>query len=76
MNVLENAMEGLRSIKGNLLRTILTATIIAFGITALVGILTTIDGMQSSVDSSFAGLGANSFDIKVTDVFTSKLHRF
>jgi putative ABC transport system permease protein len=31
----------------------------------LVGILTTIDGMQSSVDNSFAGLGANSFDIKV-----------
>ncbi|MFT6203713.1 MAG: putative ABC transport system permease protein [Spirosomataceae bacterium] len=65
MNIIENMMEALRSIKGNLLRTILTAAIIAFGITALVGILTTIDGMQSSVDNSFAGLGANSFDIKV-----------
>ncbi len=65
MNIIENTLEGLRSIKGNLLRTILTAAIIAFGITALVGILTTIDGMQSSVDNSFAGLGANSFDIKV-----------
>lgn len=65
MNIIENTLEALRSIKGNLLRTILTAAIIAFGITALVGILTTIDGMQSSVDNSFAGLGANSFDVKV-----------
>lgn len=65
MNLKENIREGLRSIKSNSLRTILTAAIIALGITALVGILTTIDGMQNSVDSSFAGLGANSFDIKV-----------
>ncbi len=64
MNFKENISEGLRSIKGNMLRTVLTALIIAIGITSLVGILTAIDGMQSSVDNSFAGLGANSFDIK------------
>ncbi|CAH0994905.1 Macrolide export ATP-binding/permease protein MacB [Emticicia aquatica] len=64
MNLTENISEGLRSIKGNMLRTVLTALIIAIGITSLVGILTAIDGMQSSVDNSFAGLGANSFDIK------------
>lgn len=64
MNLKENINEGLRSIRGNMLRTVLTALIIAIGITALVGILTAIDGMQSSVDNSFAGLGANSFDIK------------
>ncbi|AFK05358.1 protein of unknown function DUF214 [Emticicia oligotrophica DSM 17448] len=64
MNFTENVNEGLRSIKGNMLRTVLTALIIAIGITSLVGILTAIDGMQSSVDNSFAGLGANSFDIK------------
>ena len=63
MNLQENVREGLRSIKGNMLRTVLTALIIAIGITSLVGILTAIDGMQSSVDNSFAGLGANSFDI-------------
>jgi putative ABC transport system permease protein len=34
------------------------------GITSLVGILTAIDGIQSSVDNSFSGLGANSFDIR------------
>lgn len=63
MNLLENIREGLRSIAGNRLRTILTSLIIAIGITSLVGILTAIDGIQSSVDSSFAGLGANTFSI-------------
>lgn len=47
-----------------MLRTILTALIISLGITSLVGILTAIDGIQSSVDNSFSGLGANSFDIR------------
>lgn len=64
MNLKENVLEGLRSIKGNLLRTVLTALIISLGITSLVGILTAIDGIQSSVDNSFSGLGANSFDIR------------
>ena len=69
MNFKENVSEGLRSIKGNMLRTVLTALIIAIGITSLVDILTAIDGMQSSVDNSFAGLGANSFDIKGPRMF-------
>ncbi len=63
MNLLENIREGLRSIQSNMLRTVLTALIIAIGITSLVGILTAIDGMQSSVNNSFADLGANTFDI-------------
>ncbi|GAB3568944.1 ABC transporter permease [Spirosoma luteolum] len=63
MNFIENIREGMRSIAGNRLRTVLTALIIAIGITSLVGILTAIDGLQSSVDASFAGLGANTFNI-------------
>lgn len=63
MNFIENIREGLRSIAGNRLRTVLTALIIAIGITSLVGILTAIDGLQQSVDDSFAGLGANTFNI-------------
>jgi len=63
MNLIENIREGLRSIAGNRLRTTLTALIIAIGITSLVGILTAIDGIQNSVNSSFAGLGANTFSI-------------
>ncbi len=64
MNIKENISEGLRSIQSNMLRTVLTALIIAIGITSLVGILTAIDGIQSSVNSSFADLGANTFNIR------------
>jgi len=64
MNLAENIREGTKSIKSNLLRTILTASIIAIGITSLVGILTAIDGIKASIDTSFSSLGANSFDIR------------
>ena len=64
MNYSENIREGLKSINANKLRTVLTALIIAVGITSLVGILTAIDGIQASVDSSFSDLGANTFDVR------------
>ena len=64
MNVTNNIQEGLKSINSNRLRTIITATIIALGITALVGVLTGVDSLKSSIDTSFSSLGANSFDIK------------
>jgi putative ABC transport system permease protein len=67
MNFKENLREGLRSIQSNLLRTVLTALIISIGITSLVGILTAIDGIQSSVNSSFADLGANTFTVRNQD---------
>jgi len=69
MNLLENVWEALRSIRTNLLRTILTSLIIAIGVTSLVGCLTIIDGIQSSVNNSFAGLGANAFDVRNRDIF-------
>lgn len=53
-----------RSVTGNKLRTGLTVSIIALGITVLVGILTAIDSMKSSIYSSFASMGANSFSIR------------
>ena len=64
MNLLNNIQESIKAIRENLLRTVLTALIIAIGITALVGILTAIDGIQASVDDSFASLGVNSFTIE------------
>ena len=64
MNQLENIFEALRSIKGNLLRTVLTALIVSIGLFALVGILTGIDAMKNSLSETFASLGANSFTIK------------
>jgi len=60
----ENIAIALNSIKGNRLRTSLTALIIAIGITALVGILTAIDGIKQQTNEAFAGLGANSFTIQ------------
>lgn len=69
MNLVENIKEGLRSIQANLLRSVLTALIVAIGITALVGMLTTIDGIEHSVNESLSTLGVNTFDI------TSKTNR-
>lgn len=63
MNLIENIKEGMRSIGSNLLRTVLTALIVAIGITSLVGILTAIDGIQNSVSDSLSDLGVNTFDI-------------
>ena len=63
MNILENIREGLNSIKGNKLRTILTASVIAIGISSLVGILTAIDAMKESVEESFSNLGSKKFTI-------------
>ena len=67
MNFLENIKEGLRSVRANLLRSVLTALIVAIGITSLVGILTAIDGIEYSVNESLSSLGANSFDIYSKD---------
>ncbi len=60
---IENVRIALLSIKGNLLRSILTVLIIAVGITALVGILTAIDSIKTSISSEFAFMGANTFSI-------------
>ncbi len=64
MNLIENILESLRAIHGNLLRTILTGLIIAFGIMSLVGILTAVDSMKYSLTQTFSNLGANAFDIR------------
>lgn len=53
-----------RSVSSNRLRTGLTIAIIAFGIMALVGILTAIDSMKGSIYTNFANMGANSFSIQ------------
>ncbi len=62
--VIENLKVSLSSIKSHKLRTSLTVLIIAFGIMAIVGILTSIDSIKASITSSFSRLGANSFSIR------------
>lgn len=59
-----NIRMSLESIKTNLLRTILTVLIIAFGIMALVGILTSIDAIEYFLKENFTMMGANTFNIK------------
>lgn len=63
MHLAENIREGIKSIKSNLLRTVLTALIVAIGILALVGTLTAVEGIKVEVNESLSGLGANSFSI-------------
>lgn len=60
----ENVKLSLQSISSNKLRTFLTALIIAIGITALVGILTSIDAIKNSLTDSFSAMGSNSFNIR------------
>jgi len=60
----ENLKIAFKSIRTSLLRTILTVLIIAFGIMALVGILTAIDAIQNSLTSQFSLMGANTFTIE------------
>jgi putative ABC transport system permease protein len=67
MDIAENIREGVRSVQANLLRSILTALIVAIGITSLVGILTAIDGIKASISDSFSNLGVNSFEIRSKD---------
>ena len=61
---IENVRIAMNSIRTNLLRTILTVLIIAFGIMALVGILTAIDSIKLSLTDSFSLMGANTFTIE------------
>jgi len=64
MNYSENVRLAMQSIKSNRLRTFLTALIIAIGISALVGILTTIDAIEKKMTDAFSSMGANSFTIR------------
>jgi len=64
MSLRETVKISLQSISSNRLRTFLTALIIAIGITALVGILTSIDAMEKSMTESFSAMGSSAFNIQ------------
>lgn len=53
-----------RSVRSNKLRTGITITIIAFGIMALIGIITAIQAMNQKLTESFSTMGANGFTIR------------
>ncbi len=56
-----------RTIKSNKLRTGITVAIIAFGIMALIGIITAIASMNQSLAENFATMGANGFALRFRD---------
>jgi putative ABC transport system permease protein len=60
----ENIRVALDSIKSHKLRSWLTIGIIAFGIMALVGILTSIDAVKFFLKENFSMMGANTFSIR------------
>ncbi|MEO7922061.1 MAG: ABC transporter permease [Chitinophagaceae bacterium] len=53
-----------RTIRSNKLRTGLTISIIAFGIMALIGIITAIKAMNQKFTESFSTMGANAFTVR------------
>ena len=53
-----------RTVSSNKLRTSITVAIIAFGIMALIGIITAITAMNQSLKENFSILGANAFSIR------------
>ena len=61
---IENIKIALQSIKGHLMRTSITVSIIAIGIASLVGILTAIDSIDYALNDNFAMMGANTFTLQ------------
>jgi len=64
MRITENISLAFGAIKSNLLRSILTIGIIAIGIMALVGILTSVDAIKASLSNSLSSMGSNSFEVR------------
>ena len=62
--LIENIKVSLQAVNSNRLRTILTIMIIAFGIMALVGILTAIESIKKSITDEFTMMGANTFSLE------------
>lgn len=64
MKITDTLSLAFRTVKSNKLRTGITVAIIAFGIMALIGIITAIAAMNQSIAESFATMGANAFSIR------------
>src|SRR5215213_1765271 len=64
MNISDVFSLAFRTVRGNKLRTGITVAIIAFGIMALVGIITAIKAMNQKLTESFSTMGANGFTIR------------
>jgi len=64
MTITDSFQLAFRTVKSNKLRASITIAIIAFGIMALIGIITAIEAMNQSLKDSFSSMGANAFSIR------------
>lgn len=60
----ENIQIAFRAIRSQMLRTVLTVSIIAIGIMALVGMITAIEAIQNKINAEFSRLGSNTFTVR------------
>lgn len=67
MNFLDILSLAYRTVRSNKLRTGLTISIIAFGIMALIGIITAIQAMNQKFSESFSTMGANGFTLRLKE---------
>ncbi len=67
MTILDSLSLAWRTVRSNKLRTGITVAIIAFGIMALIGIITAIEAMNQSARESFSFMGANAFSVRYKD---------
>ena len=64
MTIFDSLNLAWRTVRSNKLRAGITIAIIAFGIMALIGIITAIEAMNQSLKESFSSMGANAFNIR------------
>lgn len=60
----ENIAQALAAIRANVVRAGITILIIAFGMMAIVGVLTSIEGVKYWLQASFSTLGSNTFKVQ------------
>jgi putative ABC transport system permease protein len=68
MTIQDSFVLAWRNVKSNKLRTGITVTIIAFGIMALIGIITAISAMNQSLKENFSFMGANAFVVRYKEM--------
>ncbi len=62
--IIDNIRISLNAIRSNILRTVLTILIISIGIMSLVGILTAVESIKSTITDEFQRMGSNTFTIR------------
>ncbi len=64
MTIADSFLLAYKTVTSNKVRTGITVAIIAFGIMALIGIITAIESMNQSLKESFSSMGANAFTVR------------